>query len=96
MIRNIKDLAVYMGMPSCFEGDYGKAVERVVYKYTECGCCFYSDEDGVAVTGYAEAAAAECQDYRLNYPFTGSEWDTALACADSEGCEMRHKWEEGA
>jgi hypothetical protein len=94
MIRNIKDLAVHAGVPSCFKGDFGRAVERAVYKYTECGCCFDSDEDGVVVAGYAEGADADCQEYRLNYPFTEAEWDTALACADSDGCEMWHEWND--
>jgi hypothetical protein len=99
MIRNIRELAAHIGIePVSFEnfedGGLARRIERAVYRYTECGCCFDSDEDGVVVAGYAEGADAECQDYRLNYPFTEGEWDTALACADADGCEMWHEWND--
>jgi hypothetical protein len=99
MIRNIRDLAVYVGVePVSFEnfeeGGLARRIRNAVYRYTDCGCVFDSDEDGVVVAGYAEGADAECPDHRLNYPFTKAEWDTELECADLEGCEMWHLWND--
>ena len=94
MIRNIRELATELGVPSCFEGDYVKAVERYIFKYTECGCVFNSLDDGVTVAGYAEGADAECPDHYLKYPFEAGEFYDALAEADYEGVEMWREWNE--
>ncbi len=91
-IHNIEQLASYVGVPSCFEGDYERAVERAVYKYTECGCVFSAMPEYVVVAGYAEGADAECEGHVLTYPFDGQDWDAALAEADADGCAMFYEW----
>ena len=94
-IHNLSQLASYVGVPSCFQGDYDKAIARLLFKYTECGCVFDHDQDGVYVSGYAEGADAECERHYLEYPFDGSEWDEVVAMADEEGVEMWHEWNDG-
>lgn len=91
-IHNIEQLASYVGVPSCFTGDYGSAISRLLYKYTECGCTFGHDQDGVYVSGYAEGADAECEQHYLEYPFSGAAWDEAVEEADAEGCDLWYEW----
>lgn len=93
-IHNLEQLAIYVGVPSCFEGDYERAIERAVYKYTDCGCVFAALPDRVVVSGYAEGADAECVGHELVFPFDGQDWDAALAEADADGCEMWHEWND--
>lgn len=92
MIHNIRQLADQVGVPSCFTGDYGKAVERAVYKGTECGCTFDHDVNGIEVAGYAEGADAECPTHRLDYPFSAESFWVTLEMADEEGIEMWLRW----
>ena len=92
MIHNIKQLAEHVGVPSCFTGDYGAAVERSVFKNTECGCTFSHDEHGIEVSGYAEGADAECPMHRLDYPFAAESFWVTLEMADEEGCAMWDEW----
>lgn len=67
-------------------------VGRVLFKYTDCGCCYLAKEDYVSVAGYAEGSGdAECAEHRLYFPFTIEEWCDAVEAADQEGCEL---WEE--
>lgn len=67
-------------------------IERMLFKYTECGCCYLVKEDYVSITGYAENSGdAECPEHRLYFPFTIEEWNSALEQADAEGCEL---WDE--
>jgi hypothetical protein len=94
MIRNIRELAREVGIPDCFEGDFGEAVGRYVFKSTECGCVFESFDNGVRFAGYAEGADAECPDHYLKYPFSADEFWTRLAYADWEGVEMWHEWND--
>jgi len=92
MIHNIKQLAEHVGVPACFQGEYDKAVARLVYKYTDCGCTFDHDQNGIEVAGYAEGADAECPTHRLDYPFSGEAFWCTLELADEEGCEMWLRW----
>lgn len=94
MIHNIRQLADQVGVPSCFTGDYGKAVERAVYKGTECGCTFDHDVNGIEVAGYAEGADAECPTHRLDYPFSVEAFWLTLEDADMEGCALWQEWNE--
>ena len=65
-------------------------MEKIVFKYTECGCVFDADENGVYVAGYAEGSAAELPGHTLNWGFTIEEYNAALDQADAEGVE---EWE---
>lgn len=67
-------------------------IERMLFKHTNCGCCYLAKEDYVSVVGYAEGSGdAECPEHRLYFPFTIEEWCDAVEAADQEGCEL---WEE--
>ncbi len=67
-------------------------IERMLFKYTECGCSYLAKEKYISIAGYAENSGdAECPEHRLYFPFTTEEWDSALAEADAEGCEL---WDE--
>ena len=40
--------------------EHAKALaEKWCFKYTDCGCCFSSDSEGITVAGYAEGSDAE-------------------------------------
>ena len=70
-------------------------IGRMVFKYTECGCCYRATEDYVAVAGYAENSGdAECPDHILYFPFTIDEWNDVLDEADREGCELFDEYNE--
>ncbi len=92
MIHNIIELADHVGVPSCFTGDYEAAIERVVYKNTECGCTFSANEQQVEIAGYAEGADAECPVHVIEYPFDAQRFWSVLQRADDEGCEMWLRW----
>ncbi len=94
MIHNIRQLADHVGVPHCFTGDYGKAVERAVYKGTECGCTFVHDVNGIEVSGYVEDSEIECPMHRLDYPFSVEAFWLTLEDADAEGCAMWQEWHE--
>ena len=65
-------------------------MEKIVFKYTECGCVFNADENGVYVAGYAEGSDAELPGHSLNWGFTIEEYNAALDQADAEGVEEWH------
>jgi len=65
-------------------------MEKIVFKYTQCGCVFDADENGVYVAGYAEGSDAELPMNSLNWGFTIEEYNDALDQADAEGVE---EWE---
>lgn len=85
IIRNLNDLARYLEVPE-------DRIPKAVFKYTECGCTFSHDDDGVTVAGYAEGADAECPPHRLEYPFESADFYAELAIADIEGVEMWNEW----
>ena len=61
-------------------------MEKIVFKYTECGCVFDADENGVYVRGYAEGhIEAELPTNSLDWGFTIEEYNDALDQADAEG-----------
>ena len=62
-------------------------MEKMVFKYTNCGCSFGADENGVRVSGYAEGSDAELPTHSLNWGFTMDEYNAALTQADEEGSE---------
>ena len=66
-------------------------VMRRVYKYTDCGCCFDSDSEGVRVSGYAEGSDAELPGYFLKWGFTMEDFEEVLTYADNDGIT---EWEE--
>ena len=66
-------------------------MEKIVFKYTECGCVFDADENGVYVAGYAEGSDAELPMNSLNWGFTIEEYNDALDQADAEGVD---EWEQ--
>jgi len=80
-----------------WEGIVGEKVEtedqakqrmkKSVFKYTECGCIFNSDEIGVFLSGYAEGSDAELPGHSLDWGFTMDEYNDALDQADAEGVE---------
>ena len=61
-------------------------LEKYVFKGTECGCVFDSDEKGIMVGGYAEGSDAELPMRGLDWGFTIEEFTEALDDADKEGC----------
>jgi len=85
-INNCKELwEEWMGLEESEERSK-MLLERWVFKGTECGCVFESDEKGIIVGGYAEGSDAELPMYDLEWGFTLEEWDAALDDADKEGC----------
>ena len=62
-------------------------MEKMVFKYTDCGCSFDADEKGVWVCGYAEGSDAELPMRCLEWGFTMEEFNSALEQADIEGVE---------
>lgn len=85
MIHNIKQLAAHIGVPDGHEDPHA-AVARLVYKFTECGCTFNADANGVEVAGYVEDSEIECPMHRLEYPFAAETFWLTLEDADAEGC----------
>jgi len=67
-----------------------QCMKKSVFKYTECGCVFDADENGVYVAGYAEGSDAELPGHSLDWGFTMDEYNDALDQADAEGVE---EWE---
>ena len=67
-----------------------QSMEKLVFKYTECGCCFSADEGGVTVAGYTEGSDYDHFPYYLKWGFTIEEFNEALNDADAEGVE---EWE---
>ncbi len=71
-------------------------IKKMVFKYTECGCCYFANKDYVSVSGYAEGSGdAECPEHRLYFPFTIEEWNDELTKADKEGCDKWHEYNDG-
>ena len=66
-------------------------MEKSVFKYTECGCIFDANENGVRVGGYAEGSDAELPMHSLNWGFTMEEYNAALDKADDQGVEAWHE-----
>ena len=66
-------------------------LRKWVFKGTECGCIFDSDEKGVIVGGYAEGSDAELPMHNLDWGFTIEEFTEALDYADKEGCIAWHE-----
>ena len=65
-------------------------MEKMVFKYTKCGCIFDADDEGVMIAGYAEGSDAFLPLHDLNWGFTMDEYNAALEQADAEGVE---EWE---
>jgi len=90
-INNCKELlAEQAGIVLQDEDEAKRAIEKNTFKYTECGCVFDADENGVYVAGYAEGSDAELPGHSLNWGFTVEEFNNALNDADAEGVE---EWE---
>ena len=88
MIRNCVELwAAYGGWLAPMEERSKQLLEKSVFKYTNCGCVFDADEDGVRVSGYAEGSDAYLPTHFLNWGFTIEEFNSALEQADAEGVE---------
>ena len=66
-------------------------MKKSVFKYTDCGCVFDANENGVYVAGYAEGSDAQLPGHTLNWGFTMEEYNAALDEADAEGVEA---WNE--
>ena len=65
-------------------------LKKQIFKGTDCGCCFRTDEHGVHVSGYAEGSDAELPEHSLRWGFTAAEFSAALDQADKEGSEEWH------
>ena len=65
-------------------------LRKWVFRGTECGCIFDSDEKGIMVGGYAEGSDAELPMRGLDWGFTIEEFTEALDDADREGVEEWH------
>ena len=90
-INNCKELlAEQAGIVLQDEDEAKRAIKKNTFKYTECGCVFDADENGVYVAGYAEGSDAELPMNSLNWGFTIEEYNDALDQADAEGVE---EWE---
>ena len=66
-------------------------LRKWVFKGTECGCIFDSDEKGIMVGGYAEGSDAELPMRGLDWGFTIEEFTEALDDADREGVTAWHE-----
>ena len=66
-------------------------LRKWVFKGTESGCVFDSDEKGIMVGGYAEGSEAELPRYDLDWGFTINAFKEALDYADADGVEA---WNE--
>jgi len=66
-------------------------LRKWVFKGTECGCIFDSDEKGIVVGGYAEGSDAELPMYDLKWGFTINAFKEALDYADADGVEAWHE-----
>ena len=66
-------------------------LRKWVFKGTECGCIFDSDEKGIMVGGYAEGSDAELPMYDLKWGFTINAFKEALDYADADGVEAWHE-----
>ena len=90
-INNCRELlAEQVGAVLQDEDEARLVLEKNTFKYTECGCVFDADENGVYVAGYAEGSDAELPGHSLNWGFTIEEFNDALNDADAEGVE---EWE---
>ena len=71
-------------------------LRKWVFKGTECGCIFDSDEKGIMVGGYAEGSDAELPTYDLKWGFTINAFKEALDYADADGVEAWNEAEDGS
>jgi len=78
------------GIPLADEDHAKQIMEKYIFKYTECGCVFDGDDEGVTVCGYAEGSDADLAPYYLKWGFTVEEFNEALNEADIDGVE---EWE---
>ena len=69
-------------------------LRKWVFRGTECGCIFDSDEKGVMVGGYAEGSDGELPMHDLDWGFTIEEFTEVLEAADKEGCIAWHEANE--
>jgi len=91
MIFNLNQLAEKIGC----EVD---RIAKVIYKNTDCGCTFSSDENGITVGGYAEGFDGDIPYRQLFYPFFISDFWETLKQADEDGSrvwECVNKHEDG-
>ena len=66
-------------------------LRKYIFKGTECGCVFKSDEKGIKVGGYNELGeSAELPLHHLDWGFTIIEVSDVLEAADKEGVEEWH------
>ena len=91
-IKSVRDLARNC---YCWDDEGGwvsaiKAVERGVYKYTDCGASAGSIDDSGSVSGYCEGSDAEHPAHTLTFPFAESDWFAAL---DQCETESRETWD---
>ena len=70
-------------------------LRKWVFRGTECGCIFDSDEKGIMVGGYAEGSDGELPMHDLDWGFTIEEWSSALDAADKEGVIAWHEANDG-
>ena len=90
-INNCKELwGSIVGDHDLNESQAETAMHKSVFKYTECGCSFMSNESGVFVSGYAEGSDGELPVHDLKWGFTMEEYNAALGEADKEGVEEWH------
>jgi len=69
-------------------------LRKWVFRGTECGCIFDSDEKGIMVGGYAEGSDGELPMHDLDWGFTIEEFTEVLEAADKEGCIAWHEANE--
>lgn len=85
LICNTHDLLEYMGCNSEAQ------LERILYKYTDCGIAAAIHDDGIGVTGYIEGFDGYMPNEYLKYPFTGKHFDEIVAKLDEQACDI---WDE--
>ena len=91
-IKNCTQLVwEWVGWKADSEDQAKSLAEKWCFKYTDCGCCFDSDSEGVRVAGYAEGSDVELPSYPLPWGFTIDEFNYALTLADKDGVA---EWEE--
>jgi hypothetical protein len=91
-IKNCAELVrEWVGYTAENEDRAQSLAEKWCFKYTDCGCSFEADSEGIRVNGYAEGSDAELPTYRLRWGFSIDEFNYALTLADKDGVAA---WEE--
>lgn len=96
MIHAIRDLAELYGVSGSDEAELERALNRAVYKYTDCGAWLERVYGGIAIGTIVEGSDAEFS-RELYYPFTLKDFNQAIAYLEESAHEawMEANTDEG-